>query len=291
MKTISQPAWLDKTEYPFISRYFHYQQVLQHYIDVGKGETLLFVHGTPSWSFDFRNVIKPLSTSYRCIAIDHVGFGLSDKPVDYCYSTLQHAERLAAFIKHLDLKDITLILHDFGGPIGFHAALQQPERVKRFIIHNSWLWSSESDPNYQKLKRVLKSPLLPILYSHFNFSARYILPNSFGAKKLSSKIKKHFTKPLGSKRERQGTIAFAHSLLKDQSWFEELWTMTSVFATTPILFVWGMKDPVLKPAYLEKFTSAFKNPTVVELETCGHFPQEEEPEMVTTCIREFLQNN
>lgn len=97
--------WLDTSEYPFAAHYFEVNGYRLHYIDEGKGELILFVHGTPSWSFDFRNVIKVLSKSYRCIAIDHIGFGLSDKPSHYDYSARNHSHTLKKFVveKKLDL--------------------------------------------------------------------------------------------------------------------------------------------------------------------------------------------
>lgn len=107
--------WLDKSEYPFKSMYFDINGQKLHYIDEGKGETLLFVHGTPSWSFDFRIIIKKLKETYRCVAIDHIGFGLSDKPENYDYSTQNHSKTLEYFALEKQLDNITIIVHDFGG--------------------------------------------------------------------------------------------------------------------------------------------------------------------------------
>ena len=101
-------SWLDKTEYPFEPKWFQINGQNLHYIDEGQGEILLFVHGTPSWSFDFRNLIKELSKTHRCIAIDHIGFGLSDKPTQYDYSTQNHSETLAKFIHDKELNDFTM---------------------------------------------------------------------------------------------------------------------------------------------------------------------------------------
>jgi len=283
------PQWLDRKEYPFQSNFFLFEGVRQHYIDEGQGETLLFVHGTPSWSFDFRKVIKALSTAYRCIAIDHIGFGLSDKPADHNYATQQHAERLTAFIKHLNLTNIHLIVHDFGGPIAFCYALQNPGNIKSLAVLNSWLWSSEEDPDFKRLKPMLKNPLLPFLYKYFNFSARFILPSAFGEKPLSKSIARQYSRPFPNAKSRLGTLAFAQSLLKDQHWFEWQWQQIHKLTNTPTLFIWGMKDPVIKPKNLDKFRSAFKNTTVIRLETCGHFPQEEQPEAVSHAIQNFMQ--
>src|ERR1043165_5299403 len=181
--TENKYSWVDRKEYPFGDNYFTLDGNRMHYVDEGIGEPVLFVHGTPSWSWDFRNVIKEISKTNRCIAADHIGFGLSDKPEDYPYSTLKHSENLEAFIDHLGLTNITLVVHDFGGPIGLNYAIKHPEKIKRLVILNTWLWSTKEEPEFKQAEMLLKSPLLPVLYKYFNFSARFMVPQSWGDKK------------------------------------------------------------------------------------------------------------
>lgn len=280
--------WLDSSEYPFRPTYFEADGHKLHYIDEGQGEIILFVHGTPSWSFDFRNIIKELKSHFRGIAIDHIGFGLSDKPEHYDYSTQNHSKTLERFIHGKKLDPLTLVLHDFGGPIGLNYAIQYPEKVRNIVVLNSWLWSSKNDPDYIKLSKFLKSPLLPFLYRYLNFSPRFILPKSFGIKQLPRRLLKQYTEPFADKTQRNGALAFAKSLLNDQDWFEELWNKRQVIFSKPTLFIWGMKDPVIKPHNLDKFLSGFTNSKAIQLDTCGHFPQEEQPEEVTKAIQDFL---
>ena len=288
---MTSTQFLNREEYPFASHYLKVNGHDLHYIDEGQGHVLLFVHGTPSWSFDFRYQIKALSKHYRCIALDHIGFGLSDKPEHYDYSTPNHALTLQKLITHLDLKEITLIVHDFGGVIGFDYALQHPTNIHKVVVLNSWLWSAEKEPEYQKMKPILKSPLLPLLYRYINFSPRFILPNSFYNKKLlSADIKKQYTKPFAKPTERNGTLAFAKSLLNDQGYFESLWQKIHFLADKEVLFIWGMNDTVILPKYLEKFASAFPKNQTVRLYSCGHFPQEEKKEEVLQAIEAFLRN-
>lgn len=284
-------TWLDREEYPFISKHFQINGHRLHYIDEGAGEILLFVHGTPSWSFDFRYLITHLSDEYRCIAIDHIGFGLSDKPSDYNYSTQNHARTLEQFIIEKGLQDITIVLHDFGGPIGMYFATRHPGLVKRFVIMNTWMWSSRGEPEFAKLSKILKSPLLSFLYKQLNFSPRFLLPASFGANKLSRELLTQYTKPFRNASERNGPLAFARSLLIDQDWFEDLWQQKVIVKDKPALLVWGMKDKFATPKYLDKFVSGFKNNTVVRLDTCGHFPQEEEATAVLKAMAEWLISN
>ncbi|MBK6952800.1 MAG: alpha/beta fold hydrolase [Crocinitomicaceae bacterium] len=281
--------WLDTKEYPFQSNYFEINGQKLHYIDEGKGETILFIHGTPSWSFDFRNSIKALQDQYRCIAIDHIGFGLSDKPEVYDYSTQNHSATLEKFTLDKKLENITLVVHDFGGPIGLNFAMRYPDKIKKLVILNSWLWSSQTDPDFIKLSKILKSPLLPFLYRYLNFSPKFILPKSFGDHKLSRHLLKQYTKPFANKTQRNGALAFAKSLLNDQNWFEELWNKRKTISAKPTLFIWGMKDPVIKSKYLEKFESGFTNSKTIRLETCGHFPQEEQAEETIIALQIFFK--
>ncbi len=283
--------WLNKEEYPFKSHFFPVNGQKLHYIDEGSGPTLLYVHGTPSWSFDFRNVIKRLSSDFRCVAIDHIGFGLSDKPKAYDYSTVNHAKTLEQFILNKDLKDLTLVVHDFGGPIGLNFAIRHPERIKNLVIMNSWMWSAEDDEDYKKFRRILKNPLLPFLYRYLNFSARFLLPGVFGNQKMRKEIHRQYIRPFSNKSKREGTVAFARSLLNDQSWFQTLWEQKEKIHEKKTLFIWGMKDPMLRPAYLEKFESGFPNSTSIRLEDCGHFPQEEDSESVAQEILNDLESN
>lgn len=262
-----------------------------HYIDEGNGQTLLFVHGTPSWSFDFRKVIFDLRGDFRCVAVDHLGFGLSDKPEHYDYSTHRHSATLEHFVLQKELHDITLVVHDFGGPIGMQFAIRHPDRVRQLVILNSWLWDSRTDPDFIRLSRVLRSPLLPWLYRHLNFSPRFVLPASFGEHRPSRHILRHYVRPFADRTQRNGTIAFARSLLNDHEWFQTLWDTRGVIADRPTLLVWGMNDPVIGPRHLERFVSGFPNSTAVRLQGCGHFPQEEEPEAVARGIREFLRGS
>lgn len=285
---MKKTTWLDREIYPFTSHYFNVNGEHLHFIDEGKGEIILFVHGTPSWSFDFRHLIKALRSKFRCVAIDHIGFGLSSKPREYDYSTLNHANTLEKFIKDRGLKSITLVAHDFGGPIGLSVAIKNPTLFKRLIILNSWLWSSELEPEFIKFKQILKSPLLPILYRYFNFSPAYLLPKSYGDRKIDKRTLQFYTRPFPNSKERFGPLAFAKSLLNDQAWFEDLWNNRKSISALPTLLIWGLKDPFVTEKYLRKFEEGFSDCEVIEIQGCGHFPQEEQPDHVLSGITKFL---
>ena len=131
---------------------------------------VVFVHGTPTWSFEWRHLVGGLKDSYRCLAADHLGFGLSERPFGAEYTPEAHARRFRAWIEALDLRDITLVVHDFGGPIALPIALEQPGRVSRLIVLNSWMWSFVGDPHIERGARILGRAFGRWLYRAFNAS-------------------------------------------------------------------------------------------------------------------------
>lgn len=280
---------IDRNAYPFDSRYFtRADGTKQHYIDEGAGPTIVFVHGTPSWSFDFRNVVKSLRDRARCVAVDHVGFGLSDKPPGADYGVDAHVKRLEALISALNLGSFSLALHDFGGPIGLELAYRNPDRVNAFCILNSRIGSAEDDPEFQKLKTALKSPVLPFLYRYMNFSPRFLMPASFGARKLSPALLLHYRRVFPNPDSRYGPLAFARSLLDDQKLFEAQWQKRSALSDKKAALIWGMADKWIGKRYLTRFQSVFPLSKTLELPDAGHFPQEERPDEVSEALAALI---
>jgi haloalkane dehalogenase len=112
------PAWVDRREYPFEPRTLDVDGARMSYLDEGEGAPIVMVHGTPTWSFLYRHLIRELRSRYRCVAPDHLGFGLSDRPRGWSYRPEDQAGNLARLIERLALEDLTLVVHDYGGPIG-----------------------------------------------------------------------------------------------------------------------------------------------------------------------------
>ena len=136
----ARPDWVSDDLFPFESRFLALPpDHRMHYIDEGRGEPLVFVHGNPAWSFLFRHPVRQLRSEFRCVAPDHIGFGLSSRSARReDHHPESHARRLAALLDHLDLREITLFMNDWGGPIGLDFARKHPERVKRLVIANTW---------------------------------------------------------------------------------------------------------------------------------------------------------
>src|SRR6478735_557643 len=135
--------WLDRTAYPFASRSVQLSEGRVHYVDEGQGEPIVFMHGTPTWSFEFRELIRQLRGSRRCIALDHLGFGLSERPATFGYRPEDHARVFVEFVERLGLRRFTLVVHDFGGPIALPFAEAHPERILRLVVLNSFIWPVE----------------------------------------------------------------------------------------------------------------------------------------------------
>src|SRR5689334_7402118 len=147
-----RPAWVPTHLYPFEDRYADAAGCRVHYVDEGTGPPLLMLHGNPTWSFLYRDVILGLRERFRCIAVDHPGFGLSAPRPGYRFTPAEHAEVLEALVRQLDLTDVTMMVQDWGGPIGFAVAGRRPDRFARFVIGNTWAWP-KSDPPTQLFSR------------------------------------------------------------------------------------------------------------------------------------------
>lgn len=285
--TKTEREWLNKREYPFLSKYISIDGHSIHYVDEGEGEVLLMVHGTPVWSFLYRHCIRQLSEKYRCVALDHLGFGLSDKPGVADYAPQAHAERLAAFIKALDLRNITIITQDYGGPIALDYAVNHAENVRRLVIANSWMWSL---PQMEQGGKLFDNAIGRWLYLRYGFSPKVMIPQAFGDKsKLLPEIHAHYLKPLNTAENRVATFPLVQALAGNRKWYDMLNEKSKSIVSKPVLMIWGMQDRFVPAAQLlPLWKKLWTNARYVEIEQAGHFVEEEEPERVVNEIERFL---
>ncbi|MEF9478720.1 alpha/beta fold hydrolase [Chryseobacterium sp. 1B4] len=292
MKNKENTDWLDRKEYPFKSHFIETKSGKIHYIDEGEGEVLVFVHGNPNWSFGYRELIKHFSKTHRCIAIDHIGFGLSDKPYDVSYLPKFHAENLELVIITLQLHDITLVLHDWGGPIGISYAENNPDHVKRLIVFNSWFWSVKEDKTLRTFSRFMGSALGRNLCKYFNFFPRVLMKVDRGDKKNYSKAThQHYIKPFPHARTRKGTWVFPRSFLAEDQWLTQLWDNRKSFTGLPVLLLWGLKDKAFPQPFLSRWENAFPQSTSIKFEYSGHNSPEEIGREAITFVQDFLEKN
>lgn len=282
----ARPNWLDTYEYPFKSNYFKLPMGNMHYVDEGLGETIVMVHGNPAWSFMYRNVIKEMSKTHRCIAADHIGFGLSDKPEYWDYLPEHHAENFEKLMDHLNVKKITMVVNDWGGPIGLAYALKHPEKIKKLIILNTWMWNVSEETHFKRFSYFMGSSLGKFLILRFNFFAKKVVKQAFGDKnKLSPIIHQHYYLHLSKPSERKGSYIFPKQIIEAGKWLNGLWQQRAKISNIETVFIWGLKDIAFREKELLIWQQDFKNSKVVKLPTVGHFPAEEAPEEVIKALK------
>ncbi|MEQ8471403.1 MAG: alpha/beta fold hydrolase [Marinoscillum sp.] len=286
--TAFSQSWVDTTLYPFENKFLRLEAGNMHYVDEGKGDVILFVHGTPTWSFLYRDFIKELSKDYRCIAIDHLGFGLSDKPDSVSGTPEWHSKNLIEFIKKLNLQAITLVVHDFGGPIGLAAGIENSERIKRVVLFNSWLWATDDGKQAQKIDKTINSWLGTFLYLNMNFSPKVLLKKGFANKKnLSSEVHKQYKKPFPDKNSRIPLLNLAKALVGSSDWYQKQWEQLDRLSDKEWLILWGTKDEFITMEYLKKWQERLPNHKTKDF-ACGHFVQEEKTKESVKAIITFM---
>ena len=221
--------------------------------------------------------------------MDHLGFGLSDKPSSFDGKPESHAENLNRFIQHLNLQNVTLVVHDFGGPIGLGAALENTERIKQVVMFNTWLWETESNEAAQKVDKILHSGLGKFMYLRLNFSPKVLLKKGFANKKnLSKAVHQQYIKPFPNKESRYGLLNIGLSLLGSSDWYAQQWQQLDKLEDLPWMIIWGNQDTFITPKYLDKWTSRLPKAEVHRLES-GHFVQEESTLEAINYLKAFLE--
>jgi haloalkane dehalogenase len=282
---------VDREAFPFRSRFLEIVPGRRvHYIDEGQGDVLLFVHGTPTWSFEWRHAIRVLSRTHRCVAMDNLGFGLSDRPHNFDYAPESHARVLRAFVERLGISAVTLVVHDYGGPIGLPLALSEPSVVRRLVVLNSWMWSFADDPEMARKAKLAGGRLGRFLYRYANFSLRVLTPYAYADRsKLTPRIHEQYLTPFRDIDSRSRVLwPLARAILGSSAHYDSLWRSRDRLAELPALVIWGMKDPAFPPTLLARWRSVLPQATVVELPV-GHWPQEEAPDQVTSAMQAFLE--
>lgn len=288
---MTPPLWLNRTAWPFTPRTCEVAGARLHYVDEGAGPPLVLVHGTPTWSFEWRHVIAALRSHARLIAPDHLGFGLSDRPSGAGYRPEDHAARFRTFIDRVCPEGpLTLVVHDFGGPIALDWALDHPERLAHLVVVNSWMWSFDDDPSMTRKARFAGSAIGRWMYRRLNASQRFIMPSAYGdRRRLTPAIHRQYLEvfPDADARERV-LFALAQSLLGSHVFFDTLWKRRARLAGVDVHLVWGMKDSAFPPAMLARWQQAVPHAHTTPIEESGHWPHEEAPDAVIEALRGIL---
>jgi haloalkane dehalogenase len=280
--------WLDRSTYPFSGFTFDTGHGHMHYVDEGSGPAVVLVHGTPTWSFLYRRLIDDLSDDHRVIAPDLLGFGLSDKPQTEAVAPPRQAEHLRALLDHLDLGRFTMVVHDFGGPIGLSYALDHPDRVDRLVLFNTWMWA-QTDAATTWASRFFGTRLGRWIYTNWNFSPNVMLP-ALTQQDLPAAIHAHYQKPFPTPDTRHAPWVFARDLTGANDWYASLWARREALRSIPAQLLWGEQDPGFGEEALKRWQNLFEQVETTTFSDAGHLPQEEAPDAVRAALRAFLRS-
>ncbi len=283
--------------YPFESHYINLKGLKYHFVDEGTGNPVVMIHGNPTWSFYYRELIKALSGNYRTIAVDHMGCGLSDKPDknQYDYRLKSRVDDIEALIDSLELSEkITLVLHDWGGMIGMAFALRHPERIGRIVIMNTAAFLPPDGKKFPLRLRLIRDIRLfatPAVLGFNLFACSALFMASH--KGLSKDVKSGLTAPYNCWKNRRATLYFvqdipvgendpSYSIVKHAD--ENLHKLAGI----PMLICWGKHDFVFDESYFAEWQRRFPDAEVNLLSDAGHYVMEDEPEKVCMLVKDFL---
>lgn len=286
--------------YPFKSNYFDIDGLKYHYVDEGSGDTVVMLHGNPTWSFFYRDVIKSLRDSYRVIVPDHIGCGLSDKPDEsrYPYTLKRRVEDVERLLAHLSLtKDITLILHDWGGMIGMTYANRNRDAVQRFVIMNTAAFNLPGHiPFPLPLWLCRNTPVGPLLVRGLNAFCIGASIFCCTRKRMSEQVRKAYLSPYDSWKNRVAVLRFVQDIplrKEDDSYdlVSDVEKNLSYFEEKPFLILWGEKDFVFDCRFEKEWIRRFPKAEVHSFADAGHYILEDAGEEIIPLIRDFLASH
>jgi len=285
--------------YPFQSRYFDRNGLSYHYLNEGCGDPVVMIHGNPTWSFYFRNLIKDLTPGFRVIAVDHIGCGLSAKPdADrYGYRLKNRIDDLEALLEMLDVKrKLTLVVHDWGGMIGLALALRHPDWISRIVITNTAAFMPPGGKRLPFRLRIIRNlkPLAKLAVQGFNIFSIAAL-HMASCKRLGRDVKKGLKAPYNCWKNRVATLKFVQDIPVDEndpsfSLVKYVDDNLHKLADIPMLICWGERDFVFDLAYFNEWRRRFPQAEAHLFPDAGHYLLEDEPDKVCAIIRDFLQS-
>jgi haloalkane dehalogenase len=281
-----RPAWLPRQEYPFESRFLELDANRIHYIDEGSGPLLLFVHAGPSWSFVFRGVVARLRGRFRCVSLDFPGSGLSSAAAGFEASLASASRVLEQFVRAVDLRNLTLVAHDIGGPVAIHAFSRLPDRLRGFAVTGSFAWPLREYPSIARMLRLVEGPVVGALDASTNLIARSTA--RFGLGDLSRTGRAAYRGPFRDRRVRRNARSMLGQAVRSDEFLAGVQArLSETVADLPALIVWGEKDPTRKQGWLSRWEQVLHHSRSHVVRGARHFPQMSAPEEVSALIEEW----
>jgi len=288
-----------KSLYPFEGRYLDLAGLKYHYLDEGEGEPIVAVHGNPTWSFYYRELVKAFRDDHRVVVPDHIGCGLSDKPGDdgYDYTLQRRIDDLGVLMDHLGLSGINLVVHDWGGAIGLGWAVRHPDRVARVVILNTAAFQLPDGKALPwQLWWVRNTPIGTLLVRGCNAFARGATRMAVTERRLRKEVRDAFCAPYDSWSNRIATLRFVQDIPlapEDPAYAALAKTTESlhVFANHPIMICWGARDFVFDDHFLDQWRKTYPHADVHRFPNAGHYVMEDESDRILSLMRVFMENN
>jgi haloalkane dehalogenase len=274
----------DPNLFPFQSRWFDGAGPRVHYVDEGKGTPVVMFHGNPTWSFLYRKVINELRGQFRCIAMDYPGFGLSDRPSGYGYTSAEHAQVIGKLVDALDLDGFIVVGQDWGGPIGMTVAVERANRVAGMVFANTWYWPAQG--SLVTFSRVMSTAPAQWLILKRNAFVNFIMPRSV-ATPMAPEVFRTYQEAQPTPAARRGVAEFPRQIRLARPMLERLAAEApKVLGDKPIELVWAMKDPAFgNSAVLSRWQRDFPSARVTRIENANHYIQEDAPDAIAAAVK------
>ncbi len=277
-----RPAWVPDELYPFEDRWEEIDGNLVHYVDEGQGRPLLLLNGNPSWSFGWRDVIRGLRGSFRCVAPDYPGFGLSRAAPGYDLRAASHSRVVEALVDRLGLADIVVFGYAWGGPIGLGVAGRRPELVGGLVIANTWAWPDDR-LRARLFGALMGGPLSPLLVDRLNLMLRLYLPLNLKRGGLSPAERAAYDGPFPA-GARSAMRAFPREIVRGRAYLREVEANLSRLAGKPAIILWPDSDPGFGAAELARWQALFPAARTVTLARTGQFIDEDAPDDIVAAL-------
>jgi haloalkane dehalogenase len=283
----ARPAWLPETLFPFRSRFALVAGCRVHYVDEGRGPGLLLLHGNPTYSFLYRDIIRRLAPRFRCIALDYPGFGLSSAPPGYDFRPATHSRVVEELVLALGLSGLTMMVQDWGGPIGLGVAGRRPELFRALVIGNSWAWPIERAPAIERFSRIMGGPIGGFLIRRLNAFVNVFIPAGMKRGRPSREVMEAYRGPFARRESREPVHVFPREILASRAFLAEVERNLAALRGLPTLLTWGDRDVAFKAAELRRFEELFPRHRTVVLRGAGHYIQEDAPADIANAIERW----
>jgi haloalkane dehalogenase len=280
--TPERPGWVPGDLYPFEDRWAEIEGNLVHYVDEGVGPAILLLNGNPSWSFGWRDVIVGLRATFRCIAPDYPGFGLSRAAAGYDYRPRSHSRVVEALVDRLGLTDVVVFGYAWGGPIALGLAGRRPEIIRGLVIANTWAWPDDRF-RVRLFSALMGGPLSPLLVDRLNLMLRLYLPLNLKRGRLSDAERAAYEGPFPPGK-RSVMRTFPREIVRSKAYLREVEANLPKLTGKPAIIVWPDSDPGFGADELKRWQAQFPHARTVDLPRTGQFIDEDAPDDIVAAL-------